>query len=58
MENTQYIDIAQFKRVIEDYIYRKKGVRITLVFDNPMMMNKHFKMLSWAYDYVIQNNNK
>ena len=54
MENMQYINIAEYKRVIEDYIYKKKGVRITLVFDNPMMMNKHFKMLSWAYDYVIQ----
>lgn len=58
MENTQYINIAEYKRIIEDYIYRKKGMRITIVFDNPMMMNKHFKMLSWAYDYVIQKDNK
>jgi hypothetical protein len=57
MENTQYINIAEYKRVIEDYIYLKKGVRINIVFDNPMMMNKHFKMLSWAYDYVIQKSN-
>lgn len=52
------IDIREYKRVVEDYIYQKKGIRINIVFDNPMMMHLHFKMLCAAYDYVQQNKHK
>ena len=52
------IDIREYKRAVEDFIYLKRGLRINIVFDNPMMMHRHFQMLCMAYDYVQQNKHK
>lgn len=56
---TENVDLNAMKRVVEDYIFEKKGRRIQIVFDNLMMMNRHFQMLSVAYDIAVAyNNNK
>lgn len=56
---TENVDLNVMKRVVEDYIFEKKGRRIQIVFDNLMMMNRHFQMLSVAYDIAVAyNNNK
>lgn len=52
------VDLQEYKRVIEDYIYLKKGIRIQLIFDDPMNMRGHFKLLCIAYDYIQQNKHK
>jgi hypothetical protein len=52
------IDIREYKRAVEDFIYLKRRIRINIVFDNPMMMHRHFQMLCMAYDYVQQNKHK
>lgn len=53
---TEHIDLNAMKRVVEDYIFERKGKRIQIVFDNLMMMNRHFQMLSYAYDIVVAYN--
>jgi hypothetical protein len=55
---TQEVDLNAMKRVIETYIFEKKGRRIQIVFDDLMSMRRHFQMLSEAYDFVVAYNNK
>jgi hypothetical protein len=52
------VNIQEYKRVIEDFIYLKKGIRIQLIFDDAMNMRRHFQMLCMAYDYIQQNKHK
>lgn len=35
--------------MVEWYINQRTGMVVKIVFDNPMSMNKHFKMLCEAY---------
>ena len=44
------VDIVQYKNMVEWYINRKTGRVVKIVFDNPMMMHRHFKLLCEAYD--------
>jgi hypothetical protein len=55
---TEEVDLNAMKRVVEMYIFEKKGRRIQIVFDDLMMMRRHFQMLSEAYDFVVAYNNK
>jgi ribosomal protein S2 len=56
---TEEVDLNAMKRVVENYIFEKKGRRIQIVFDDLMNMRRHFQMLSQAYDFVRkQQNNK
>jgi len=55
---TEEVDLNAMKRVIETYIFEKKGRRIQIVFDDLMSMRRHFQMLSEAYDFVVAYNNK
>jgi hypothetical protein len=55
---TEEVDLNAMKRVIENYIFEKKGRRIQIVFDDLMSMRRHFQMLSEAYDFVVAYNNK
>ena len=47
--NTESIDIVQYKNMVEWYINQKTGRVVKIVFDDPMSMHKHFKMLCEAY---------
>jgi len=55
---TEEVDLNAMKRVIETYIFEKKGRRIQIVFDDLMSMRRHFQILSEAYDFVVAYNNK
>jgi hypothetical protein len=55
---TEEVDLNAMKRVIENYIFEKKGRRIQIVFDDLMRMRIHFQMLSETYDFVVAYNNK
>ena len=50
MEHTQYIDIQEYKAVVQAYILDRTGKKVTIVFDDPMRFNLHFKMICHAYD--------
>lgn len=58
MDNTTSDDLPMLKAVVEDYIYVMKGKRIKIIFDEPMKMRLHFRMLCEAFDYIQQNKNK
>jgi len=59
MENTSSDDLPMLKAVVEDYIYKRTGKRIKIIFDEPMKMRLHFQMLCAAYDIVqAQQNTK
>jgi len=51
-------DLPHMKRVVEQYIFDKKGIWITIIFDDLMRMHLHFKMLAAAYDVAFAYNNK
>jgi hypothetical protein len=51
-------DLPHMKRVVEQYIFDKKGIWITIIFDDLMRMHLHFKMLAAAYDIAFAYNNK
>ena len=53
MENTQYINLEEYKAVVEAYILHRTGQRVKIVFDDPMRMRLHFKALVAYYDYAI-----
>jgi hypothetical protein len=55
---TEEVDLNAMKRVVENYIFEKKGRRIQIVFDDLMRMRIHFAMLCEAYDFVVAYNNK
>jgi len=59
MDNTTSDDLPMLKAVVEDYIYKRTGKRIKIIFDEPMKMRLHFKMLCAAYDMIrVQQNTK
>ena len=49
-------DLPHMKRVVEQYIFDRKGVRMFIIFDDPMRINLHFKMLAAAYDVAFAYN--
>ena len=58
MDNTTSDDLPMMKRVVEDYIYQRTGKRIVIVFDDVMMIRRHFQMLTAAYDIILVQQNK
>lgn len=49
--------IAQKVSVVEQYIYRKKGVKVRIIFNNPFMLDQHFKDLDYAYLIANEEDN-
>ena len=54
---TEEVDLNAMKRVIENYIFEKKGRRIQIVFDDMMRMRIHFQMLCEAFDFIRKQQN-
>lgn len=54
---TEEVDLNAMKRVVENYIFEKKGRRIQIVFDDMMRMRIHFQMLCEAFDFVRKQQN-
>ena len=50
--------IAQKIAVVEQYIYKKKGVKVNIVFNNPFMLDQHFRDLDYAYLIANEENNR
>ena len=55
MEHTPSVE--EMIAVVQEYIYLKKGKKVRIVFNNPMMMHKHIIMLNEAYNVAIANRN-
>jgi len=47
-------DMLVMIRVIEEYIYERKGVRVQIVFNNLARFAVHFDMLLKAYYFVLE----
>jgi hypothetical protein len=43
--------------IVEQFIYEKTGKKVKIVFNDPMNMHRHLKMLMEAY-YVAMDYNK
>jgi len=54
---TQEITLEEMIAVVEAYIYERKGKRVKIVFNNLMLFNRHFQLLSSAYDIALAYNN-
>lgn len=50
----QFINLEEYKAVVEHYIYEKTNRKVKIVFDDPYRLHLHFKLLCAAYDHVIQ----
>ena len=46
-------DLPMMVRIVEKFIYEKKGVKVRIVFDDPMKIRVHTKMLSQAFDIAL-----
>lgn len=55
---TQEITLEEMIAVVEAYIFERKGQRVKIVFNNLMLFNRHFQLLSRAYDVALAYNNK
>ena len=53
MDAIQYIDIEEYKAIVEAYIYDRKKVRIKIVFDDITRFNLHFKALVACHDEAV-----
>ena len=49
-------ELPMMQEAVELFIFEKTKKRIKIVFDQPMMMHRHFKMLSEAYYYTLIHN--
>ena len=58
MDNTTSDDLPMMQRAVEDFIYQRTGKRIRIVFDDVMMIRRHFQMLNAAYDIILAQQNK
>jgi hypothetical protein len=45
--------MPKMKAVVEDYIYKRTGRKIHIVFDDVFSMRKHSQLLAQAYSYVL-----
>lgn len=50
--------IAQKIAVVEQYIYKKKGVRVKILFNNPFMLDQHLRDLDYAYLIAYEEDNR
>lgn len=46
-------DTSRMIAIVENYIYIRKGVKVRIVFDDPMSMRKHLIMLGEAYNIAV-----
>jgi hypothetical protein len=46
-------DLPMMVHIVEKFIHEKKGVRIKIVFDDPMKIRMHTKMLGKAFDIAL-----
>jgi hypothetical protein len=53
MDNTQSDELPRMKAIVEEYIYKRTGKKVHIVFDNVFSMRKHSQMLAQAYYYVL-----
>lgn len=53
MGATQFIDLEEYKAIVEAYIYDRKKVRIKIVFDDLTRFNLHFKALVACHDEAV-----
>lgn len=51
-------DLPLMVRTVEQYIKDTKGKRIKIVFDQPMNIHRHVKLLNMAYDIALVYYNK
>jgi len=50
--------IAHKIAVVEQYIYKKKGVKVNIIFNNPFMLDQHFRDLDYAYLIANEKDNR
>jgi hypothetical protein len=53
MDNTQSDELPRMKAIVEEYIYKRTGKKVHIVFDDVFSMRKHTQMLAQAYSYVL-----
>jgi hypothetical protein len=53
MDNTQFDELPRMKAIVEEYIYKRTGRKVHIVFDDVFSMRKHAQMLAQAYSYVL-----
>jgi hypothetical protein len=53
MDNTQFDELPKMKAIVEEYIYKRTGKKVHIVFDDVFSMRKHAQMLAQAYSYVL-----
>ncbi len=53
MDNTQFDELPRMKAIVEEYIYKRTGKKVHIVFDDVFSMRKHAQMLAQAYSYVL-----
>ncbi len=53
MDNTQSDELPRMKATVEEYIYKRTGKKVHIVFDDVFSMRKHAQMLAQAYSYVL-----
>jgi hypothetical protein len=56
MDNTQFVSIEYMSKIVEDYIYQRKKVRVRIILNNPMSIRKDVVMLNEAYNIVVEYN--
>jgi hypothetical protein len=53
MDNTQSDELPEMKAIVEEYIYKRTGKKVHIVFNDVFSMRKHAQMLAQAYSYVL-----
>jgi len=46
-------DTPRMIAIVENYIYIRKGIKVRIVFNDPMNMRKHLIMLGEAYNIAV-----
>ena len=53
MDNTQSDELPRMKAIVEEYIYKRTGKKVHIVFDDVFSLRKHAQMFAQAYSYVL-----
>ena len=46
-------DLPLMVRIVEKFILEKKGIKVRIVFDDPMKIRIHTQMLAKAFDIAL-----
>ena len=46
-------DTPRMIAIVENYIYIRKGIKVRIVFNDPMNIRKHLIMLGEAYNIAV-----